>query len=92
MQWLTDFAEWLLDIFFFIPRWVFAKTLDAAAFIIEEFPVPDAFAEWFSYSYWPETLVWFTTLFALRKGITLVLGALLARWLLRIVIGRIQSA
>lgn len=84
MQWLKDFAEWLLDALLFVPRWVWNELLDALAALVEAIPAPDAVASWTANAgSLPANVVWFLELLQFRAGLAMVISALVARWILR---------
>lgn len=84
MQWLHDFSQWLLDVLLFIPRWLWSQVLDAFATFIENLPVPEMVNMWVTHAgSIPSTIVWFLTILEFKFGVTVVVSALVLRWLLR---------
>lgn len=84
MQWLQDFAEWLLDLLLFVPRWLWSQVLDALATFVESVPVPEAVSAWMTNAgSIPSTIVWFLTILEFKYGVSVIIAALVLRWQLR---------
>lgn len=84
MEWLTDFAGWLLDILLFIPRWVWNEILQAVAALLNAIPVPDFVLSWPQLATAiPPQVIWFLNLLHVREGLAIVLSAYIARFLIR---------
>lgn len=84
MQWLTDFAQWLLDALLWIPRWLWSEVLQALSALINSIPVPDSLGVWTSsIGSLPANVIWFLDLLQFRAGLAMVISALIARWVLR---------
>lgn len=84
MQWLTDFAKWLLDILLFIPRWIWNESLQAIAALINAIPVPEFIQAWPQLAAAiPPQVVWFLNLLQVRQGLAIVVSACVLRFLIR---------
>jgi len=84
MQWLNDFAQWLLNVLLYIPRWIWSELLTAFAAVISLIPVPEAVTAWSSnIGSLSSSVIWFLSIFQFKLGLTLVMSAYVARWLLR---------
>lgn len=79
----TSFAKWLFDALLFIPRKVFEGLLDALAALVEAIPVPDAIAQAKVSMSALAGMGYVADLVALKQGLALVMGSLIARFLLR---------
>jgi hypothetical protein len=83
-DYLTRFMEWLLEVLLWVPRKVWAETLDALAGVLESIPVPDFVATADSaFNAIPANIVFFSQYFAVSEGITMILSAYVLRFLIR---------
>jgi len=81
---LTDFGQWLLDLLLFIPRKIWQLFLEGAAAVLNALPVPEAFARVSSGgSSLAGSVVWFLDIFAAGTCFSIIIGAAVARFLLR---------
>ena len=81
---LESFAQWLLDIFLWVPRKVWAGLLDGLASIVEGITPPEFMNAIAGYAAAvPSGVVWGLDMFAFAEGMAMVAAALLARFLLR---------
>lgn len=81
---LESFAQWLLDIFLWVPRKVWDGLLDGLAGVIEAIPPPDFMNAIAGYAAAvPSGVVWGLEMFAFAEGMGMIAAALLARFLLR---------
>jgi hypothetical protein len=83
-DYLLSFMEWLLEVFLWVPRKVWAETLDALAGVLEAIPVPDfvATADG-AFSAIPANVLFFAQYFALGEGIAMIISAYTLRFLIR---------
>lgn len=79
----TAFGEWLTDVLLWWPRKMFELFLDGAAMIINAIPLPDAFTDIGSYTGAFSGTAYYLHMFAVSEGVGIVLGALLARFIVR---------
>lgn len=84
MEWLQDFAQWLLDTLLYVPRWVWDQLLTALGAVIAAIPVPDFVLVWTSNAgSLPSSIIWFLTMFEFKSGLTMVASAYITRWMIR---------
>lgn len=84
MDWLSDFAQWLLDTLLYVPRWVWNELLIALASVITAIPVPSFVLTWSANaSSLPSSVIWFLSLLEFKAGLAMVASAYVLRWLLR---------
>lgn len=83
-DWLQSFLAWLLDAMMYVPRWLWQEVLSSLSALIAAIPVPQAFSLWISSaSSLANGVVWFLNLLQFKAGLVIILGALLARFVLR---------
>ena len=81
---MSGFAAWLKGVMLFVPQWCWQEILKALAATLAAIPVPDAFTTWASgIGGISATAIWWLDLFQFKAGLQMVMGAYLARWLLR---------
>lgn len=82
LEWLRNFAAWLLEVLLYVPRFLWETLLGALAAILEAIPVPS----------WLQTdpfagvdpgIAWMLTEFQIAFGLVVVLGSLGIRFLIR---------
>ncbi|MEM7504701.1 MAG: hypothetical protein AAF417_21885 [Pseudomonadota bacterium] len=84
LELLEAFSQWLLDVFLFVPRYVFQQAAEAAAEFVEGLPVPDFITNWgqtmadIGGEFW-----WLASAFAIPEGFAIVLSAFLLRFFIR---------
>lgn len=83
-SYIEKFAEWLKDLFLWLPRKLWAELLDSLAALVESMQVP-AFIQQAQSAFdgIPSSVVFFATIFAIPEGIAMMLAALVLRFLLR---------
>jgi hypothetical protein len=81
---ISSFATWLEEVLLYVPQWCWQQLLAALGAVIAAIPVPEGFTTWESnIGAISATAIWWLTLFEFKPGLEMVLGALLARFLLR---------
>lgn len=81
---LSDFAEWLKELFLWLPLKIWEMLLEALAGVFEAIPVPDFINTAQGYmSGIGGNVLWMLSLFAVPEGLTMVMSALLLRFLVR---------
>lgn len=81
---LSSFSEWLLDVLLYVPEKVWELLLDGLAAVIEAIPAPTFLAALNArLGLLPSSAIYLADIFALQEGIILVIGALIARFILR---------
>lgn len=83
-QALSDFAAWLKDLLLWVPLKLWELLLDGLASVIEAIPVPDFVnsAQGYFNGISPQIL-WVLNLFAVPEGMTMVMAALVLRFVVR---------
>lgn len=80
----SDLMAWLKGAFMWLPRWIWQSILGALGAMVKAIPVPDFFAGFsMNVAGLAGSVVWFLDLVQFKFGLSVVLGALLLRWLLR---------
>jgi hypothetical protein len=80
----SDLMAWLKGAFMWLPRWIWQSILGALGAMVKAIPVPDFFSGFATnVAGLAGSVVWFLDLVQFKFGVTVVLGALLMRWLLR---------
>lgn len=80
---LTSFADWLLGVLLFIPRKAFELLMDGLASVVEALPALPAMEELGTAMSAISSMGYAADLVALKPGLALLAGTLLARFLLR---------
>lgn len=83
-SYIEKFAEWLKDLFLWLPRKLWAELLDSLASLVESMGVP-AFMQQAQSAFdgIPPSMIFFATKFAVPEGVAMLLAALVLRFLLR---------
>lgn len=82
LDWLREFAEWLLDILLYIPQKIWELILGAVAAVLEAIPVP-AWMQTDPFANINPGIAWMLNEFQIAFGLTVVLSALGIRFLIR---------
>lgn len=90
MQWLYDLLQKISDFFkdylLYIPKWIWQHVLEAISTLISAIPVPDAFTQFTgSLGGLPSSVIWFLDMMQFKFGVGIVIAALAARFLLKII-------
>lgn len=81
---LTLVLEWVLDLLDWIPKTIFAEIMDALASALEAIPAPSFVTNAGSYfSALPPSIVYFLDFFAVAEGLSMIIAALIIRFVLR---------
>jgi type III secretory pathway component EscT len=81
---MSDLLQFLLDLWLWVPRQVFAWLLDALASLFESIPVPDFVTQAASaLSSIGGNVLFFAEKFAVPEGVAMVLSAYVLRFLIR---------
>lgn len=81
---LSRFAEWLKDLLLWIPRKVFELLMDGFASLLESLPVPEFMTQASTaFSGISGNVLFFASKFAIAEGLTIYLGALVLRFIIR---------
>lgn len=81
---LDEFAQWLKDLLLWLPLKIWELITDGLASVLEAIPVPDFInqAQGFM-NMIPGNILWVLNLFAVPQGMTMIMAALLLRFVLR---------
>jgi hypothetical protein len=90
MQWLSDklqqIIDFLRDFLLYIPKWLWQHVLEAIQGAIAAIPVPDAFTQFTgSLASIPSGVVWFLTIMQFQFGVSVIVGAMAARFLMKFI-------
>lgn len=79
-----EFAQWLKDLLLWLPLKIWEMITDGLAGVLEAIPVPDFInqAKGFMGGI-PGNVLWVLDLFAVPQGMTMIMSALLLRFLVR---------
>lgn len=81
---MTEILEFLKDLLLWVPRKLWAELLEALQALIHSLPVPDFVADASGYfSAISGNILFFAQKLAVGEGITMILGALVLRFILR---------
>lgn len=88
MQWLSDKLQQLIDFIreylLYIPKWIWQNILEAFESVVNAIPVPDAFTQFAAnLGGIPSGVVWFLTITEFQFGVTVVISAMAARFLMK---------
>jgi hypothetical protein len=82
--WLDSFTQWLLDLLQWIPKKLYSEAMAGIANFFNALPVPDFVTQAAgAFQGIPSTVLYFASMFELAFGVSVVLSALLARFVLR---------
>ena len=83
-SYIEKFAEWLKDLFLYLPKKLWADLMDSLAGFVEALPVPDfVYQAQNAMGGIPSTVLFFAGKFAIAEGVAMILAALIARFMLR---------
>ncbi|TJY55761.1 hypothetical protein E4T66_20485 [Sinimarinibacterium sp. CAU 1509] len=87
-EWLGNLIvsalSWLLDVFLYVPRQVYALLMDGLATVIEALPAPAAGSAFVTYAAsLPSGMGYLSDVFQVPAGVSMLAGALALRFLLR---------
>lgn len=81
---LSKFGDWLKDLLLWIPRKVFELLMDGFASLIEVLPVPEfMITASNAFAGISGNVLFFASKFAIAEGLTIYLGALVLRFIIR---------
>lgn len=81
---MSEILQWLLDLWLWLPRQLFAWLLDALAALVESIPVPDFVSQASAaLSSIGGNVLFFAEKFAVPEGVAMVLSAYVLRFLIR---------
>lgn len=80
----SDLMEFFKGALLWVPRWIWQQVLGVLGALVQAIPAPAAFASFAStVGSVGGSVLWFLGLIEFKFGVTVVLGALASRWLLR---------
>ncbi|TBU73718.1 hypothetical protein [Phytopseudomonas daroniae] len=83
-SYIERFAEWLKDLFLWLPRKLWAELLDSLAGLVESIGTPDFILQaQQAFNGIPSVFIFFATKLAIPEGIAMMLAALVLRFILR---------
>lgn len=80
---LSQFAEWLVNVLLWIPRKVFEAIVDGLIAVAQALPPVPALEAWNSAAPALAGLAYFAHVVALKEGVSIIIGTLIVRFLLR---------
>lgn len=83
LDYLEQFAQWLLDLLLWLPLKVWEILMTLGATIMESIPVPAWLASGDPFSFLPGYVTYFLAAFEVPEGLTIIFGAFLIRFLIR---------
>jgi len=90
MEWLGDLlrkiADTVIEYLLYVPKWLWQSILEALQSLISAIPVPEAFSQFTSnLGGIPSGVVWFLDIMQFQFGLTIIIGAMAARFLMKFI-------
>jgi hypothetical protein len=82
-DWIASVLQWFIEFFQSFFYWWYETTLNITAFFIEMIPVPDFLATMPTYTL-PPVVLWILAPFELAFGLSIISGAIIARFVLKL--------
>lgn len=82
--WLDKLTQWFFDLMQWLPKKIYSLVMDGLASFFESIPVPSFMSQaGGAFAGIPGNVLWFASTFELAFGVSVVLLALVARFILR---------
>lgn len=83
-SWLDKLVQWFFDLMQWLPKKIYSLMMDGLASFFEAIPVPSFMSQaGGAFGGIPSSVLWFASTFELAFGVSVVLIALVARFVLR---------